>query len=128
MIVRIRRFHNEIEADLLREYSIDLADWHTGKISSRKVLALLDNLSESSSYKTAYERAGNWPVWQQMLKQAANEVTLHRASLYSGGENEYAPMVFLDPVEFAQRNAEEEAENAFREDAEEELYGVLGWS
>ena len=128
VIVRLRRFQTEIEADLLREYRIDLADWHTGKLSSRRVLALIDNLSESSSYKTTFERAGNWPVWQQMLKQAANEVTLHRASLYAGSENAYEPMVYLDPLEMAERLADDEAMTVGHRQAEEELYGALGWT
>ena len=126
--MRLRKFATQIEADFQREYRIDFADWHTGKLSSRRVMALLANLGESSSYKTAFERDGNWPVWQQMLKQAANEVTLHRASLYAGSENEYEPMVFLDPKEMAELIEDDEVETIGQQNAEEELYGDLGWT
>lgn len=91
-------------------------------------MALLQNLSETSSYRTAFERDGNWPVWQQMLKHLTNETTLHRASLYAGGENEYEPTIYLDPKELADHLAEDEAEEQFRDHAEEELYGALGWT
>ena len=64
MLARIRLWPREIEADLLREYGVDVVDWHTGRLTSRRVLVLLDQLSEESRYKTEFERGGNWPVWQ----------------------------------------------------------------
>ena len=127
-IVRVRNWPNQIEADLQHYYRLDIADWHTGKLSSRRMLALLEHLPEDSAYKTAFERDGQWPVWKQMLKTVANETTLHRASLYAGGENAYDVQVYLDPLEQQQRIEELIEEQEFREEATSNLYGSLGWS
>ena len=127
-IVRIRNWPNQIESDLQRYYQLNIADWHQGAMSSRRLLALLEGLPEESAYKTAFERDGQWPVWQQMLKTVANETTLHRASLYAGGDNAYDVQVYLDPLEQRQRMEEAMAEQEFREEATSELYGSLGWT
>jgi len=128
MLARIRLWPREIEADLQREYGVDVADWHTGRLTSRRALVFLDQLSEESGYKREFERDGNWPPWQQMLKDLHNETALHRAGLYAGGENAYTPTMYLDPVELRKRIAEAEELQEFREQAESELYGNLGWS
>lgn len=128
MLARIRLWPREIEADLLREYQVDIADWHQGRLTSRRALVLLDQLSEESGYKTEFERGGNWPVWKCMLKDAHNEIALHRASLYAGGENEYGPTQYLDPLEMRKRIEEAEEIQEFQELAESELYGNLGWT
>lgn len=126
--MRLRRYPTQIEADLHREYGVDLADWHRGNLTSRKVLVLLAELSETSGYKRDYERAGNWPVWQQMLKDLHKEAALHRASLYAGGENEYEPRIYLDPVEAARNAGEAAAEAEFYQESTEELFDVMGWT
>ena len=128
MLARIRLWPREIEADLHREYRIDVADWHTGAITSRKALVLLDQLSENSGYKTEYERAGNWPIWQQMLKDLHNETALHRAGLYAGGDNAYNPNTYLDPIEMRKHLAEAEEIQEFHTEVESELHGTLGWT
>jgi len=128
MLARVRTWPREIEADLQREYGIDIADWHTGRLSSRRALVLLEELSEHSAFKREFERGGNWPVWQQMLKDLHNETALHRAGLYAGGESAYAPTTYLDPLEMAERVAEQEALEEFKTEAESELYGSLGWT
>ena len=128
MLARIRLWPREIEADLHREYRIDVADWHTGAITSRKALVLLDQLSENSGYKTEYERAGNWPIWQQMLKDLHNETALHRARLYADGDNTYNPTTYLDPIEMAARVAQAEAEQTFHDEAGADLHAQLGWT
>ena len=128
MLARIRLWPREIEADLQREYRINIADWHTGRLSSRRILVLLDQLSENSGYKREFERGGNWPVWQQMLKDLHNETALHRAGLYAGGEHSYDPTLYIDPVEHRQRQAEAEELQEFHDEAESELYGRLGWT
>lgn len=126
--MRLRNYGAAIEADLQREYRVDFADWHRGALSSRRVLVLLEGLSEDSRYRTGFERAGNWPEWQQMLKHATNEVSLHRSGLYAGGDNAYAPTVYLDPLERVERQQEDTAETVFHQESEQELYGALGWS
>jgi hypothetical protein len=137
-IVRIRSFARKIEADLqTRCNGLDIADWHrltlrpdgVPVLSSRKLLTILDEgLSEDSAYRTALERDGQWPVWMQMLKQTANETSLNRAVKYAGGDNEYAPTVFLDPIEQRERVEEQLAEEQFHKEATSELYGNLGWT
>lgn len=134
-IVRVRSFPTQIEADLHKYYRLDIADWHRGTVkdgvpvvSSRKLLVLVDGLPEDSEYRTAFERDGNWPVWMQMLKLAANEVSLHRASLYAGGDNAYGATIFLDPSEQQQRIDDAIAEQEFHKEATATLYGNLGWS
>lgn len=127
-IVRLRNWPHEIEADLARYYHLDIADWHQGGMSSRRLLALLEQLPDDSAYKTVFERAGQWPVWQQMLKTVANETSLHRASLYAGGDNSYDVQVFLDPLEQQERADEAAAEQQFHMEATSELYENLGWT
>lgn len=75
-----------------------------------------------------FERAGNWPVWQQILKELHKETALHRASLYAGGENAYDPEVFLDPVERRSMQAAAEQQTEFFEESSTELFDVMGWS
>ena len=128
MLARIRLWPREIEADLQREYRINVADWHTGVVSSRRVLVLLAELSEESSFKREFDRGGNWPVWQQMLKALHNETALHRAGLYAGGDNAYDPKTYLDPIEMAARVAEAEAEQTFHDEAGADLHAQLGWT
>lgn len=125
MIVRIRLWPNEIEADLQREYGIDIRDWHRGVLSSRRILVLLENLTDDSRYKAESERNGNWPVWLQILKDVHKEVAMHRAALYAGGDNEYDPMIYLDPVERKERVSEKEPETPPVDDF---LYKILGWN
>lgn len=128
MLARIRLWPREIEADLQRYYRLDIADWHDGVVTSRRVLVLLDQLPDESRYKTEYERDGNWPIWQQMLKDLHNETALHRAGLYAGGDNAYSPTTYLDPLEMQKRIAEAEELQEFQAQAESELHGSLGWT
>lgn len=102
-------------------------DWHTGKMSSRRLLALLANpKSDNGPYMRAL-RDGNWPEWMTMLKELHKELALYRASWYVGKKGEYTPKVFLDPVERVEK-AKEAAELAeFQAEADEDLE-LIGWS
>lgn len=128
VLARIRLWPREIEADLHRYYRLDVADWHDGALTSRKLLVLLDQLPDESRFKTEFERDGNWPVWQQMLKDLHNETALHRAGLYAGGDNAYSPTTYLDPLEMRERIAAAEAEQELHEMGEKDLHESLGWS
>jgi hypothetical protein len=39
-------FSREIESDLLRFYRLDIRDWFTGDMDSRRLIALLDGLPD----------------------------------------------------------------------------------
>lgn len=129
-IVRIRHWPKEIEADLQREYGLDITDWHRDvpTLSSRKLLVLLDELGQDSSFRREHDREGNWPMWMQMLKHLTNETSLHRASQYAGGDNAYNPTVFMDPIEVQERIEEAMADKTFRERTSGKLYSQLGWT
>lgn len=117
-IFRVRYNANQIEADLAAR-RIDLNWWHrltlntdgVPRLSSRKLLVLLDR----------------WPTSQQMLKTLVNETSLHRASLYAGGDNEYAPTIYMDPLEQQKQIEALQAELEEREKAQAQIYGDLGW-
>lgn len=51
MFLRWKVFPREAEADLSLYHHIDIGDWHNGKVSSRKLLTLLDGLTPDSWYK-----------------------------------------------------------------------------
>lgn len=133
-LLRIKHWPTEIEADLSFR-DIDLSWWHrltvdgdgVPRLSSRRLLVLVDQLPESSAYKTAL-REGQWPVWQCMLKTLTNETALHRAGLYAGGDNAYVPMVYVDPVESRERAEEAEAITELKKEAEAHLYNRFGWT
>lgn len=74
------RWPDEIESDLLLR-GIDIAHWHqltinpeTGcpRLSSRRLMVLLEHLPDTSEFKAAAERGGRWPDWKQMLSEIAN--------------------------------------------------------
>lgn len=121
----------EIESGLLGK--ADIHDWHRGtryewgglKLSSRRLLVLLDDMPEASKYRSVRERDGNWPEWQQMLKHLTNETSLHRSSLYAGGQNEYSATIYLDPIERVER-IKELVEDS--EESTEQFYDELGWT
>jgi hypothetical protein len=46
-------FPREIESDLSLYHHIDIGDWHEGRLSSRRFIALLDGLPAESWYKVA---------------------------------------------------------------------------
>lgn len=54
----------EIESDLSRFHRRRIGDWHLGQMSSRELLALLDNLPDDSQFKryaaAPYGRGGPW--------------------------------------------------------------------
>ena len=115
-----------IEAELAFR-GIDIADWHQGSLddkgrpilSSRRLLTLLEHIPEIG---------GRWPVALKIAKDIHKEVSLHRAALYVGGDNEYEPELYLDPeearelVDRLQAEAEEVAESS------EGLFAGLGFT
>lgn len=130
----VQQYPHQIEADLAYR-GIDLGWWHRGaldedgapRLSSRKLLVLLDELPDTSSYKTAL-RDGQWPTWQRMLQTVANETSLNRAAKYAGSDDAYDPMIWVDPVEARQRAEKAHAEKAAHEEAQKQMYDSLGWT
>ena len=113
---------------------MDIADWHQGtrdkrgrlKLSSRKMLVLLEHMRDISAFKTDAERGGAWPDWMQILKELHKETALHRGSLYAGGPNEYEVKLFMDPVERREAFESQVDSDEESEAAAHDLYAVLG--
>jgi hypothetical protein len=130
---------NEIEADLAFR-GIDIGWWHRytlggdgfPKLSSRRLIALLEALPEDSGYKTV-RRNGQWPLWMQMVKEIHKESALVRASTFAGGDTPESEelskyTVFMDPVEARETSRRAEAEKQQTEDETAQLYAALGWT
>ncbi|MDH6199182.1 hypothetical protein M2272_005850 [Mycobacterium frederiksbergense] len=84
------------------------------KLSSRLLLDLIRGFPDKSDFKThaapPFGRDGNWPVSMQMLKHLTNETARNRASKYAGGDHEYMPTIYFDPVEALELHEEARAE------------------
>lgn len=101
--------------------------WHRGTrdgdgdliLSSRRLLVLLEHIPEVG---------GRWPVATRIAKETHKEVALHRAALYVGGDNEYIPKLFLDPVEARDLAEQSDAEQESFAEATEELFNGLGFT
>lgn len=117
-----------IEADF-RFRGLRIADWLTGKMSSREFLVLLRHLEDTSAFKTLapepYGRDGNWTEAVQIAAKAHEEFAMYRASKYVGGPNEYMPQVFISPLERAAYAAEAAEERLASLDLESLLSGAI---
>jgi hypothetical protein len=116
-----------VEAELI-DRNLDVLDWHTGRMSSRRLLALLEHPRSTDSPYARAMRDGQWPEWMQMLKELHKESALYRASWYVGKKGEYRPQIFLDPVERKERFAEAQENAELQSEVEDELFGSIGWS
>ena len=104
------------EADL--EFrKIDIGAWHRldmntngiPVLSSRKLLVLLEHLPDTSEFKTAAERGGDWTIHQHMQKVIANELLYLRAGYHAvhGGES-YTPTLFESPLELEMEETDDD--------------------
>lgn len=98
---------------------IDIADWHRGTMSSRKLLVLCEHIPELG---------GRWSMALRVAKETHKEVALHRAALYVGGPNEYIPKLFLDPAEARELVTAAQAEDEYLEEATDDLFNSLGFT
>jgi len=73
----MRQFPREIEADLLFR-GIDIHDWHQGRMSSRRLLCLIDALPDDSAYWKE-RRDGDWDDRMYLLAAQVNEMRRLRA-------------------------------------------------
>jgi len=111
-------FCREIESDLLRFYRLDIQDWFSGVMDSRRLIALLDGLPDQSMFKTWAVRGGDWSEDQYVQARLVNEVALSRAD----GKG-YVPAMLKSPMQIVVENAEDEYRNRRHEDALRELRG-----
>jgi hypothetical protein len=132
MVLRfLKDYPSEIESDLL-DKGLDVGDWYQQtrdehgrlKLSSRRLLdVVLPNLGEHSAFVTAL-RDGDWPDWQQMLKEIHKEIAGDNAS--KRGEGEFS--AFLSPRERVQHYRESQEEAQARESDDETFYADMGFS
>jgi len=111
-------FSREIESDLLRFYRLDIRDWFTGDMDSRRLIALLDGLPDKSMFKTWAVRGGDWSDQQYVQARLVNEVALSRAD----GKG-YVPAMLKSPMQTFVENSEDEYRNRRHADALNELRG-----
>lgn len=102
-------------------------DWHAGRMSSRRLLVLLRNAHEDGPYNRAL-RAGGFSRHEQMLAKIHEDIALLRAMHYVGGENEYQPMIFVDPRDLAERQEREREYEQIQQQADADAYAELGWT
>lgn len=106
----------EIDADLLRFYHLDIHDWFTGDLSSRRLLNLLDGLPDESMFKTWVVRGGDWCEDQYVQARLVNETALARAD----GKG-YMPNLLKSPFELA----DDEAADTYRRNRHDETLKML---
>ncbi|WP_136244764.1 hypothetical protein [Mycobacterium intracellulare] len=71
----------EIEADLYYR-GIDIFDWYQGRISDRRMLALIKHLPEDSAFKTAAR--DDWPLEDHLAAATVNSINALRADMFPG--------------------------------------------
>lgn len=126
-----RQFAGPIESDLLCR-GIDIADWHTGVMSSRRLLIVLEHLPDESAFKTAL-RGGRMSRAQRVPEEQLNEQMRLRASyefVASQGQVEWdaSEYVWLDPVDAAERDRKKAEEEAEREQSQDSFESSIGFS
>lgn len=88
---------------------IDLFDWYSGKMSSRRLLVLIHALTDTSAYQLA-RRNGDWT--DDQYKQAAliNELKLLRVDQAAINGSKMDAVLMESPAQ-AEANAEVQAEH-----------------
>jgi hypothetical protein len=127
----VRYFPGQIESDLL-DKNLDIADWHQGtrdehgrlKLSSRRLLEVLEFLPERSAFKTWAERHGDWCTEQKMLQTIANEESRLRSTIQARyGGSPYEPMLWISPGERIAQQVENEVGLEAQEMLGDRLFG-----
>lgn len=135
-----RQFPRQIAVDL-RRFNLHIKWWHRGTrgddgdmlLSSYELLEILENLPETWAFKTAAERGGRWPTWQQMLAETTNESYRLRAAYHvvNGGEDagfDPSPFEFVDPVDRQRREQFKAAQAEQEARAQTEFENEIGLS
>lgn len=115
-LVLVRHFPGQIESDLL-DKNLEIADWHQGtrdehgrlKLSSRRLLEVLEYLRPESAFKTWAERHGDWSTEEKMRQTVANELSRLRSTIQARfGGSPYEPMLWISPGERVEQQIEHE--------------------
>lgn len=123
-----RQHPNEIEASIRKEYpNDDIMDWHRGTMSSRRLLVLIEGLSDRSPYKREISATG-WPEDTEILAKLHEVSSMNLMVKYAGSPNAPDFKVFIPPKDRLARFMEEEDEVAFSEQLTDELFQSLEWS
>jgi hypothetical protein len=80
--LRWRLFAKEVESDLSQYHNRDIEDWHTGKMSSRKLLVLTDGLPDESWYKVSGRALMERMKQEEELKYANDVRRMMHAQLH----------------------------------------------
>jgi hypothetical protein len=114
----LARYANDIEADLLFK-NIDIFDWYQGKMSSRRLLVLIERLPEKGAFKTAI-RDGEWTLQEQLLTAVFNQIHAMRGDAYGEG---FLFRPILSPSMQRQKDDELAAARAAHDDVIAQLRG-----
>lgn len=128
-----RRWPTEIEFDLLNLPSpVDIADWLQGtrdehgrlKLSSRRLLLILEKLPDTSEFKTWALRKGDWTRDEEIAAKTHNEVA-KLVSAYLQAHGVEGDDVLFYPFLSRSERAELAAESAEEQLASMELESLL---
>src|SRR6516164_769662 len=103
----MRQFPREIEADLLFR-GIDIHDWHQGRMSSRRLLCLIDALPDDSAYWKE-RRDGDWDDRMYLAAAQVNELRRLRAD--QAAIPDEVKVEVLVVISAHQRKADDELKN-----------------
>jgi hypothetical protein len=117
----MRQFPREIEADLLFR-GVDIEDWHQGRMSSRRLLALIDALPDDSAYLRE-RRDGDWSEREYMWAVLVNEIKLLRAeqaAIHAG--HDMKVNMFESPLARLEQELEQERVKQLRAHVLEQMH------
>lgn len=127
-----KRYAGQIEADLLRQ-GIDIADWHQGRMSSRRLLVLLKYPRESDWFTRDALRNGRQTRMQRAVEEIVNEGLRLRASFETIGTKgqvrwDATEFFWNDPVDERERAERLSNEAAEAQEATDDIFSDLGFS
>jgi len=117
----VRLYPNEIEADLAFR-GIDIADWHRGDMSSRKLIALLEHLPDDSAFKRAH-RDGDWGFDEYISAGIVNELRLLRSDQAAINGQKMDIDLIESPTQLEQKHELEKLREVQRRGILAQLYG-----
>lgn len=127
-----KRYAGQIEADLLRQ-GVDIADWHQGTMSSRRLLVLLKYPRESDWFARDALRNGRQTRMQRAVEEILNENLRLRSSyeaVASHGDVRWdaSDFAWVDPVDERERAKWAAEEAAEAQEAADDFFSDLGFT